>query len=157
MCKRKQYPLVIFMGRNNQRTIYVDYSAPVYSLMPLIWNTFGIPAMKTSEYILRRLSPGILVNALTLSDAVLDALIDHSKSLAAQDIQHNSTVIIKFVDQKSVIQPAKSPDDINIWEEETSPKTQLFDSENKTLRAATLNKLVEHLTSATNSGWLFEM
>ncbi len=38
-----------------------------------------------------------------------------------------------------------------MWEEEGGLKTVLFDNENK-IRAGTINKLIEHLTSATVIG-----
>jgi len=128
--KRKLRPLVVFLGERNQKLLEVDYALPVARLMKQIWNVFGMSPKKESEYQLKRLSP--------------DIAIDMNKSLSGQAIPYNSTILIKFVEpEKDQIIQA----DINIWEEVNDSTTLLFDEDKNTLRAGTLNKLVEKMTS----------
>jgi hypothetical protein len=127
------YPLVIFLGDGGKQvTVNVDYSVPVQELLPTIFQKVGLRTKKEGQFQLRQLSP--------------DVSIHLNKSLHAQHIPVNATLLLRLLEKKETGNSSSTTKDVNLYEEETSEKTILVDKDGK-IRAGTLNKLVEYMTS----------
>ena len=66
-----------------QKTITIDYSVPVSTIMPQLWTSFSIFPKKSHEFSMKVLGP--------------DTPVDQSRSLNQQSVSHNSTINIKLI------------------------------------------------------------
>lgn len=83
-----------------------------------------------------------------------------NKSLASQNVPHNSTVIVKFLETEKtgwkvssvpLISLLDAAADVNIWNEPEDSSTIILDTD-RNVRAATLNKLIALVSSEVTSG-----
>lgn len=141
--KQSSQPLSVFHEKKKE-LFEVDYSQPIHYIMPMIFERFGMPCKREGEYCLIQLS-------------VAGILLDTAKSLLEQGVSHDGTLLLTGPEGSCPVPVIRQDDQqlrINIWEEETNAtiiydKTSASKGMPPNIEAATLNKLVERLTSPT--------
>eukprot|EP01116_Phalansterium_solitarium_P021333 TRINITY_DN6596_c0_g1_i2.p1 TRINITY_DN6596_c0_g1~~TRINITY_DN6596_c0_g1_i2.p1 ORF type:complete len:546 (-),score=190.77 TRINITY_DN6596_c0_g1_i2:72-1709(-) len=131
--RRKPQLLVVFIGESTQRVLEVDFSSPARSLLPQLWDPFGLEPRPEQEFSLWRMSP--------------NAMISLDKSLAAQSVPPTSAVLIKLRTPQNLFLELPEPvDDVRLYDD----RSQVLRDNDGHVKAASLNQLVLLLTSTTS-------
>eukprot|EP00013_Stygamoeba_regulata_P000816 CAMPEP_0177639212 /NCGR_PEP_ID=MMETSP0447-20121125/5902_1 /TAXON_ID=0 /ORGANISM="Stygamoeba regulata, Strain BSH-02190019" /LENGTH=1216 /DNA_ID=CAMNT_0019141227 /DNA_START=37 /DNA_END=3683 /DNA_ORIENTATION=+ len=117
-----------------EEVVHVDYYSPLTEAMPIVFDMFEFPELDSTQY--------------TLQQSGLSGVpVSVSKSLIDQGVTPPATLLLKVIDREVVGGVRDSVcASVSIWDEPTSVETVVIEA-NGDIQAATLNKLIEHLTS----------